>query len=369
MNKEIPFLDLNPQNERLWPDLKNAVESVIKSGQYINGPWVREFEIEVEKYTQAKRAVALNSGTDALFIGLRALGVKEGDEVITTPFSFFATAEAVCQIGAIPVFVDIEPETFNIDTSKIEEKITSKTKAIIPVHLFGHPSEMRTIYNIAKKHDLVVIEDAAQGFGCEYEDKKIGMQGDMTTFSFFPTKNLGAFGDGGMLVTNHNSAADLSLKLRAHGGKDKYFNEYFGYNSRLDSLQAAILLIKLKEIEFCNQARRDAAKRYNDLIKHEDIINPIEKTNCKHIYHQYTLRIKNGKRDKVSNYLKNQGIPTMVYYPTPIHKLPVFQNAGYPQFIEAEKAASEVLSLPLWPEITLDLQQKIASQLIDSFSK
>lgn len=364
MNEEMPFLDLSPQTQALWSELSDSVLGVMKSGNYIGGPWVSQFEKAVEEYTKAKHAIALNSGTDALVIGLRGLGIGPGDEVITSAFSFFATAESISMVGAKPVFVDIDPDTFNLDCSKIESRITSRTKAIMPVHLFGQTSDLEEIYQVANSHGLRVVEDAAQAFGSEYEGEKVGSRGDMATFSFFPTKNLGAFGDGGMLVTNDGEVAEKAISLRAHGGRNKYYNEMLGYNSRLDSIQAAILLVKLKGIEKANGGRRAAAMRYNDLLESEFVVTPKESSNRKHIYHQYTVRIKNGRRDEIAEGMKQEGIPTMVYYKTPIHKLPVYAEMDFGSLPETERAASEVLSLPLWPEITSEQQERVANAFL-----
>lgn len=364
MAADIPFLDLSPQTEQLWPELERTVTEVMRSGNYIGGPWVEEFEAAVEKYTGAKHAVGLNSGTDALVIGLRAIGVGAGDEVITSSFSFFATAESISILGATPVFVDIDPLTMNIDVDQIEQKINAKTKAIMPVHIFGQPAILSRVYELAEKHGLKVVEDAAQAFGAEYQGHKIGARGDISTFSFFPTKNLGAFGDGGMLVTNDDQVAKLAVSLRAHGGKNKYYNEMLGYNSRLDSIQAAVLLVKLKYIESSNEGRRAAASRYNQLLNSENVETPYEARESRHIYHQYTIRIKNGLRENVERRLKEDGIPFMRYYETPIHRLPVYKGVDFGPLPEVESASSEVISLPIWPEITESQQTKIASAVL-----
>lgn len=366
MPDSIPFLDLSPQTEKLWPQLQATVTEVMKSGQYIGGPWVREFEKAVEKFTGAKHAVGLNSGTDALVIGLKCLGIGEGDEVITSSFSFFATAESISMVGATPVFVDIRPDTFNLDVDQIEKKINSKTRAIMPVHLFGQPAQLSQIYELANKHGLKVVEDAAQAFGAEFEGRKVGARGDMATFSFFPTKNLGAFGDGGMLVTNDELVADTAVKLRAHGGKNKYYNEMLGYNSRLDSIQAAILLVKLKYIEEANSGRRAAASRYDHLLESEYVVTPTEAEGARHIYHQYTVRVKDGRRSVVEKKLKEAGISFMKYYESPIHSLPVYKDKDFGPLPEVEKASEEVISLPIWPEISEALQAKIAKVFLSA---
>src|SRR5690606_19924572 len=263
---------------------------ILKSGQFILGGDVRAFEAEIAAYLGVKHAIGVNSGTDALLIGLRALGVGPGDEVITTPFTFFATAEVISLLGATPVFVDIDPESFNIDPDLIEEKITARTKAIIPVHLYGRAAEMEKIMAIARKHGLKVVEDVAQAMGGEAQGKKLGSIGDVGAFSFFPTKNLGAYGDGGLITTDNDELAELAKMLRAHGSRKKYYNEVLGYNSRLDTLQAAILRVKLPHIDAWNKRRFEAAVRYSDLLA--DVPHVVTPSLVEgHVFHQYTIRI------------------------------------------------------------------------------
>lgn len=364
----IPILDLRPEIEALWDELQEAITRVLRSGQFILGPEVNAFEQEVAAYLGVKHAIGLNSGTDALVIGLRALGIGPGDEVITTPFTFFATAEAISQVGAIPVFADIDPKSFNIDPNLIEEKITSRTKAILPVHLYGLPAEMDAILALAEQYGLKVLEDCAQAFGASYRGKKVGTLGHVGAFSFFPSKNLGAFGDGGLLVTNDDQVAEAARMLRAHGSRKKYFNEAIGYNSRLDALQAAILRVKLPYIDQWNEARRRVAKRYNELLKDiPGLVTPYEAPYSIHVYHQYTVRLTGGKRDKVKQFLADQGIGSMVYYPVPVHKLPIYADHSV-SLPEAEKAAAEVLSLPIWPEIAEETQVHIAKVMEEALA-
>jgi len=345
----IPILDLSPEIEELWDDLMAAITRVLRSGQFILGPEVEAFEREVAEYLGVKHAIGLNSGTDALVIGLRALGVGPGDEVITTPFTFFATAEAISLVGATPVFVDIDPKTFNIDPNLIPAAITPRTKAILPVHLYGRPAEMDAILAIAEEHGLKVLEDCAQAFGAAYQGKKVGTLGHAGAFSFFPSKNLGAYGDGGLLVTNDDGVAELARMLRAHGSKRKYYNEMVGYNSRLDALQAAILRVKLPHVDRWNEKRRQVAERYNQLLAGTPgLILP--EVSEGHVFHQYTVRILGGKRDRVQQALAEAGIGTMIYYPVPIHRLLIY---GHPEgtFLEAENASKEALSLPMHPAL------------------
>lgn len=360
MNK-IPVLDLRPQLNSIKQEIMSAVEAVIDSTAFINGPATSQFEKEAAEYLGAKHAIGLNSGTDALVIGLRALGIKAGDEVITTPFSFFATAESISIIGAIPVFVDIEEDSMNIDYRKIKSAITDKTTAIMPVHLFGRPANIDAILSIAKQHSLKVIEDCAQSFGSSIAGKQTGTFGDGGAFSFFPSKNLGAMGDGGLFVTNCDDAAHQALKLRNHGGIDKYSNDILGYNSRLDSMQAAILSVKLKYIDEWNNGRRAVATRYNELLAGFDsVVTPdvIEG----HVFHQYTIRVTNVDRDAAHQSMLDAGVGCMVYYPTPQDLLPVYANDTSPHAVSASHAI-QVISLPIWPELDLGTQQIIVKAL------
>lgn len=355
------MLDLTTEVDELWDELQEAIGRILKSGQFILGGDVRAFEAEIAAYLGVKHAIGVNSGTDALLIGLRALGVGPGDEVITTPFTFFATAEVISLLGATPVFVDIDPESFNIDPDLIEEKITARTKAIIPVHLYGRAAEMEKIMAIARKHGLKVVEDVAQAMGGEAQGKKLGSIGDVGAFSFFPTKNLGAYGDGGLITTDNDELAELAKMLRAHGSRKKYFNEVLGYNSRLDTLQAAILRVKLPHIDAWNKRRFEAAARYSDLLADvPDVATPSLVEG--HVFHQYTIRILNGKRDEVKSRLDEMGINTMTYYPVALHQLPVYEHLGCTLPV-AERAAKEVISLPIWPQISQEAQREVVEGL------
>jgi dTDP-4-amino-4,6-dideoxygalactose transaminase len=375
----IPVLDLKPQYDALKAEIQEAISRVLESGQFIMGPDVKLFEQEVAAYLGVRHAIAVNSGTDALVIGLRALGIGAGDEVITTPFSFFATAESISNVGAEPIFVDINPETFNLDPTKIVEKITPQTKAIMPVHLYGNPAAIAAILDIAQAHNLKVIEDCAQSFGARYygtcsgcndscqettrtkiTGKHTGTIGDVGAYSFFPSKNLGAYGDGGLIVTDNDQVAETARMLRVHGAKKKYHNEVLGYNSRLDTLQAAILRVKLPHIDKWNQGRRTVAKTYNQLLADVPGVVTPELADG-HVFHQYTVRILDGKRDQVQKYLSAQGISTMIYYPVPQDKLPVYQGQ-YPANPVSDLLATQVLSLPIWPELDYaSIEQVVAS--------
>lgn len=358
--KRIPILDLSQETQKLGETILEAVRGVIESGQFIMGPNVRAFEEEMAAYLGAKHAVALNSGTDALVIALRAAGIGSGDEVITTPFTFFATAEAISQVGAVPVFVDIDPSTFNLDPERVERAVTERTKAILPVHLYGQGAEMDRLMPIAQRHRLLVIEDVAQGMGGEYLGKKLGTFGDAGCFSFFPTKNLGAYGDGGMLVTDSDEIAAQALMLRAHGSKKKYFNEMVGYNSRLDEMQAAILRVKLPHLDEWNEGRYQAALRYQELLADaEGIVTPFIDPKAKHVFHQYTVRVRAGRRDELQRRLAEADIATMIYYPVPLHRLPMYHDPQLALRL-AEHAAEEALSLPIWPGIPQAVQERVA---------
>jgi dTDP-4-amino-4,6-dideoxygalactose transaminase len=365
-NDNIPILDLSSEVNMLWDELNPAIQDVLRSGRFIMGEPVKQLEAELADYLDVKHAIAMNSGTDALLIGLRTFGVEAGDEVITTAFTFFATAEAVSLLGATPVFVDIDEGTFNIDANLIEANITPKTKAIIPVHLFGQAADMEKITAIAKKHDLLVLEDTAQAFGGDYGGRKLGTLGQVGAFSFFPTKNLGAYGDGGMMVTDDDGMAETAQMLRKHGAKKKYHNELLGYNSRLDTLQAAILRVKLPYVAEWNRARQQVARRYNELLAEiPGVVTPVDATGGNHVYHQYTVCILDGRRDEIKAKLAEAGIQTMVYYPIPVHKLPVYADSNV-TLPKTEKAAQEVLSLPIWPFISEIQQQRVADVLLDS---
>jgi len=355
--KTIPILDLYAQYQTLEKKINAAIKNVIKDSAYIGGKYVDNFEKQIAEFLGAKYAVSLNSGTDALYLALLALGIKTGDEVITTTFTFFATSEVILRVGAKPVLIDIDPETFNLHPDLIEEKITKKTKAILPVHLFGLPARMDKIIKLAKKYHLYVIEDACQAIGAKYQNMATGTIGDVGCFSFFPSKNLGAYGDGGMLVTNNSQIADFVRTYKNHGSKIKYFNEIVGIGSRLDGIQAAILSVKLKYLEKWNQKRREVAASYNRLLKHLNdylvLPNCSQKIGFASVYHQYTIRVKNNMRDGLRKFLQDKGIQTMIYYPLPQHLLLALKFLKYKkgEFPEAEKAASEVLSLPIYPEL------------------
>jgi dTDP-4-amino-4,6-dideoxygalactose transaminase len=359
----IPILDLKPEIDTLWDEFNAAFQRVLRDGHFIMGADVPAFEREIATYLGVRHTIAMNSGTDALVIGLRALGVGPGDEVITTPFTFVATAEAATNLGATPMFVDIDPHTYNLDTALLEAVITPRTKAIIPVHLYGHAAEMDAVMAVADKYGLKVLEDVAQAFSGEHRGRKLGAIGHAGAFSFFPSKNLGAFGDGGLLATNDDAVAEAARMLRVHGAKRKYYNEVPGYSSRLDTLQAAMLRVKLPHVEAASAGRRAAAATYAELLRDiPDITLPREEDYARHVYHQYTVRVSGGKRDAVQERLDAAGIGTMIYYPVPLHRLPVYAHRSTPLPC-SEQAAAEVLSLPIWPQITADVQARVADAL------
>lgn len=365
--KSIPVLDLAPEIEANWDQLNEAFQRVLRSGQFIGGPEVTAFEQEAAAYLGAKHAVGVNSGTDALVIALRALGVGNGDEVITTPFSFFASAESISIVGATPVFVDVDEATFNIDADLIEQAVTPRTKAILPVHLYGRPAAMDTIADVANRHGLEVVEDCAQSFGARYRgSRQTGTIGRAGAYSFFPSKNLGAFGDAGLIATEDDEVAEMARMLRAHGSKRKYHNEVLGYNSRLDALQAALLRVKLPHVDTWNAARIQAAKRYNQLLADvPGVITP--EISDGHVFHQYTVRITRGGRDDVQKHLHEAGIGTMVYYPVPQDRLPVYDGMGGGCPV-SDMLATQVLSLPIGPSLPEGDQRRVVEELRKSLS-
>jgi dTDP-4-amino-4,6-dideoxygalactose transaminase len=358
----IPLLDLKRQYETLQPEIERAVLSFLCSGQYVvpSGahPAVVAFEEAAAQALGVKHAIGVANGTDALILSLRALGIGPGDEVITTPFTFIATAEAVSLLGATPVFVDIDPDTFNINPALLEAAITPRTRAIIPVHLFGHPAPMDEINAIAQKHGLRVLEDAAQAWGAtvvtENGEQHCGAIGDIASFSFFPSKNLGTYGEGGLVTTNDDALAEQVRTLRSHGQRRRYIHDEIGYNSRLDAIQAVILDIKVPHANDWNDARRAHATRYNELLRGLPLETPVERDGSRHVYHQYTLRVR--QRETVCEALTQQRIGWAIYYPVPLHLQPVYKVLGYQegQLPEAERASNEVMSLPIFPELRSD---------------
>lgn len=359
----IPLVDLRAQYRDIKPEIDAAVLRVIENTNFILGDEVLAFEEAFADYCQTRFAVGIASGTAALHLVLRACGIGPGDEVITSPFTFIATAEAISQAGGRPVFVDIDPTTYNIDPARIEPAMTPRTKAIMPVHLYGQPAEMDPIMEIARRHGLRVIEDAAQAHGAEYREQRAGSIGDAGCFSFYPSKNLGACGDAGMVVTNDPELAERVRLLRNHGRQEKYIHLMEGYGERLDALQAAILAVKLKHLEAWIEQRRAHARLYDQLLAEVGIAIPQVADGVWHVYHLYVIRVV--ERERVRLALKERGIATGVHYPLPLHLQPAYAHLGCHRgdFPVAERAAEEVLSLPMYPELTPDQQEYVAESM------
>jgi dTDP-4-amino-4,6-dideoxygalactose transaminase len=379
MKMKVPFFDLAVQFKSIEHVIKSALEEVFQSQQFIMGSQVQALEKTIAQYCRTQYAIGVASGSDALLLSLMALGIGSGDEVLLPPFTFFATAGAVSRLGAIPVFVDIDPETYNIDPSKIEKKITPRTKAIIPVHLFGQCADMDPFLEIAEEKKLFIIEDAAQALGAEYKPmtasgrRRAGQMGDFGCFSFYPTKNLGAFGDAGMVVANNPDLAEKVRLLRVHGSKPKYFHKTIGINSRLDTIQAAILLVKFKYLEKWTTERQKKAERYQLLF--QDLSSSVDgfklptiQYQNRHIFHQYVISVP--ERDRLRQFLTEEGVGTDIYYPVPLHLQECYSFLKYRQgdLPNSEKASKEVLALPIYPELTED-QQTFVVERIRAFYK
>ncbi|MCD2452993.1 DegT/DnrJ/EryC1/StrS family aminotransferase [Methylicorpusculum oleiharenae] len=355
----IPMVNLKAQYEEIRDEIEQGIAETIANCSFILGPNVQNFEKEAAEYLGVKHAVGVASGTDALHLALLAEGIGVGDEVITTPFTFIATAEAICYVGATPVFIDIDPKTFNIDPDAIEQAITPKTKAIMPVHLFGQPADLTRIQQLCEKHGLKLIEDCAQSFGARVNGRQTGSFGSSAGFSFFPSKNLGAFGDGGLVVTQSDEIAEKLKMYHNHGSKVRYYHDVIGYNSRLDDMQAVILRVKLKRIEQYNAGRRRAAHLYSKLMADLPLTTPFEDGLGEHVYHQYTLLC--DRRDDVLKALQDQQIGCAVYYPVPLHKQNVFKDAyAHVKLPVTEQVAATCLSLPICPS----LEDKTIEQIV-----
>jgi len=347
----IPMVDPKTQHEAIREEVATRIREILESGAFILGPNVMEFERRVAEYHGVSYAIGLASGTDALHLALRAAGVGPGDEVITTPFSFFATVEAIIYCGATPVFVDIEPDTYNLDVTQLEERISDKTRAILPVHLFGHPAKMDLLMEIADRHGLKVVEDCAQAFGAALNGKRVGSFGVAGCYSFYPSKNLSCYGDGGMVVTGEAEINDRIRRLRNHGSNRTYWHDEIGYNSRLDEMQAAVLNVKLRRIDQYNDSRRAIADTYRDRLKDLPLTLPVEVDGCRHVYHQFTLR--SDRRDELAAHMQKEGISAVTYYPLPLHRQKALADYQWKKgaFAEAERAADTVLSIPIYPEL------------------
>ncbi|MEQ8908490.1 MAG: DegT/DnrJ/EryC1/StrS family aminotransferase [Vicingaceae bacterium] len=373
--RDIQMVDLKGQYEKIKEEVDSRIQKVIESAAFINGPEVKRFQSELEQYLQVKHVIPCANGTDALQIALMSLGLKPGDEVITTTFTFVATAEVIALLQLKPVLVDVDPDSYLIDTAKVKEEITDKTKAIIPVHLFGQCANMEEISEIAAEHNLFVVEDAAQSIGASYHfksghSKQSGTIGDFGCTSFFPSKNLGCYGDGGALFTNNDDLAEKARMVVNHGMKERYYHDEIGVNSRLDSIQAAVLSTKLNHLDHYNNSRRSAAWGYDQAFADiDDLTTPKREKNSCHVFHQYTMKVKNGKRDALREYLTQAGVPAMIYYPVPLHQQKAYRDERYGDgtFPIAEQLAKEVISLPMHSELDTEMLSRITKTVKEFF--
>ena len=371
----VPFIDLVAQYQTIKDQVRRTVDQVFETQQFVLGDEVRLLEEEIAQYCDARYAIGCASGTDALVLSLLALGVGPGDEVITSPFTFFATAGAIHRVGAVPRFVDIEPVTYNLNAELVEEAITEKTKAIIPVHIFGQCADMESLWRVSVRHNLPIVEDACQAIGAEYRGRRAGVLGTVGCFSFFPTKNLGGAGDGGIITTDDAEVAARLKRLRVHGDVGGYNHVEVGFNSRLDALQAAVLRVKLRHLDGWSEARRRNAKRYNELLRESDLLSSVDPpavaADQVHVYNQYTLRIKGGKRDQVMKHLRSEGVGCAVYYPISLHMQECFAYLGCQaeDFPESRRASAEVLSLPIFSELTDEQLQRVVTVLQEAASE
>lgn len=369
-DRPVPFIDLVPQFQSMSAEVMAAVERVFAEQKFIMGDEVAALEDEIASYCDSRFAIGCNSGTDALIIALQALDIGEGDEVITTPFSFFATASSICRAGATPVFVDIDPETYNLDVDAVEAAITPHTKAIMPVHLFGQCCDMEPLWRLCQKYKLQIVEDACQAIGAEYQGRRTGVLGNVACFSFFPTKNLGGAGDGGMMTTDDPELVAKLRRLRVHGDIGQYEHLDLGMNSRLDALQAAVLRVKLKQLDNWTAARQANARRYAEMFEEGGILDTISlpyiRPEGRHVFNQYCVRIEGGRRDHVMQQLRAAKIGCAVYYPKPLHLQTCFKYLGYElgQFPEAERASKEILALPSYPELPTADQERVVDNMI-----
>lgn len=371
---KVPLLDLTEQNSALRPEIEAALGRVLDSNGFILGAEVAALEEELAAYCGIRHAIGCASGSDAILLALMAYDIGPGDEVITTPYSFFATVSSITRLGATPVFVDIDPETYNIDVAHVEEKITERTKAIEPVHLYGQCADMAALKRIAAAHGVPIVEDAAQAIGAEENGIRAGAMGEIGCFSFYPSKNLGGMGDGGFLTTNGDALAAKLRALRVHGAEEKYYHKYVGLNSRLDGFQGAVLRVKLPHLDQWTQSRRQNAAKYRQLFTdaglNEEVATPLERSNARHIYNQYVIRVS-GRRDELRAFLAENGIGTDIYYPVPLHLQECFRYLGYRagDLPQAEKAAKETLALPIYPELKPEQLDYVVSTISDFFRR
>lgn len=370
---KVPLLDLSEQNAKLRPEIEAALGRVLDTNAFILGGEVAELECELAGYCGTKYAIGCASGSDALLLAMMAFDIGPGDEVITTPYSFFATVSAITRLGATPVFVDIEPDTYNIDVRQIEAKITERTKAIQPVHLFGQCADMAALNAISEKHGIPLIEDAAQAIGAEENGVRAGNMSAVGCFSFYPSKNLGGMGDGGFMTANDDEIAEKLKALRVHGSKERYFHKWVGLNSRLDGFQGAVLRVKLPHLDEWSDKRKSNAERYGELFSAAGIAGeitlPYERPNVRHIYNQYVVRVRAG-RDELRAFLAEKGIGTDIYYPVPLHLQECFEFVGYKagDLPEAERAARETLALPIYPELKAEQQEYVVASIAEFFA-
>ena len=356
----IPFVDLKREYAEIREEIHNAIQKVLEKQWFILGEELEKFEKEFSSYVGTKYGIGVNSGSDALFLAIRALGIGKGAEVITVSYTFISTVDAIVRNGAKPVFVDIDPETYTIDISQIEDKITEKTKAIIPVHIYGHPAHMNPITELSEKHELFIIEDVCQAHGAKYKGERLGSIGEVGCFSFYPAKNLGAYGDGGMIVANNEELAEKLKMMRNYGQSKKYYHDFVGVSSRLSEIQAAILRVKLKHLDERNERRRKVAQLYDELLEGSGLITPVQKEYAKHVYHLYVIR--HTDRDGLKEYLKKNEIQTLIHYPIPVHKQKAYTDLGFTaELPETEKICNEILSLPMHPWLKKDEINLIAN--------
>ena len=369
---KVPLLDLNEQNQTLRPEIEAALGRVLDTNGFILGTEVKALEEEVAAYCRTNYAIGCASGSDALLLALMALDVKPGDEVITTPYSFFATVSAVTRLGAVPVFVDIDPQTYNLDVAQIESKITERTKAIQPVHLYGQCADMAALREVAAKHGIPLVEDAAQAIGAEENGKRAGAMSEIGCFSFYPSKNLGGMGDGGMMTTDDEELAEKLFALRVHGAKVKYYHKWVGLNSRLDGFQGAVLRVKLPHLDDWSNKRKANADHYKELFTDagltEQVVLPFERENVRHIYNQYVVRVPE-RRDGLREFLTANGVGTDIYYPVPLHVQECFEFLGYREgdLPESERASLETLALPIYPELKSEQQEYVVEKIGEYF--
>ncbi len=369
----VPLLDLSEQNRQLRPEIEAALGRVLDTNGFILGSEVKALEDELAAYCGTKYAIGCASGSDALLLALMALDVSAGDEVITTPYSFFATVSAITRLGAVPVFVDIDPTTYNLDVSQVEAKITQRTKAIQPVHLYGQCVDMAALHEVASKHGIPLVEDAAQAIGAEENGIRAGAMSEIGCFSFYPSKNLGGMGDGGFMTTSDDDLAERLFALRVHGSKERYYHKWVGLNSRLDGFQGAVLRVKLPHLDSWSDKRKANADFYRELFTDagltEQVSLPFERENVRHIYNQYVVRVP-SRRDELRSYLTEAGIGTDIYYPVPLHLQECFEYVGYRlgDLPESEKAAAETLALPIFPELRPEQQKYVVDKVAEFFN-